>query len=164
MTGSGGGDNPDTIDPFSHILTLTRWQYFKAVLGTVFLMPFRAVGVVSVMIMAWILAKIGLAGIPKDKYDSRPFSGWRLALVRIYSYLGLACFWAAGFRVQIRGRQASRNEAPVLVGAPHSSFLESLLIIMCQASPVSRHENKEAFLVSACQAFYQTIFVDRYSN
>merc|ERR1711934_1019048 len=32
---------------------------------------------------------------------------------------------------------------------------------MCGSSPVSRHENKTAFLISACQIFYQAIFVDR---
>jgi hypothetical protein len=50
------------------------------------------------------------------------------------------------------------------VGAPHSSFLEALIIIMTGSSPVSRHENRHAFLISACQLFYQTIFVDRYSD
>lgn len=62
----------------------------------------------------------------------------------------------------MKGRQANRREAPILVGAPHSSFLEALIIIMCQSSPVSRHENEKAFLISACQKFYRTIFVDRY--
>ena len=41
-----------------------------------------------------------------------------------YRYFGYAIFYAAGFRIKIIGKQATRKEAPVLVGAPHSSFLE----------------------------------------
>ncbi len=66
-----------------------------------------------------------------------------------------------GFRVRVKGKQAIRADAPILVGGPHSSFLEALLIVMCAASPVSRHENKDAILISTCQRLSQTIFVDR---
>ena len=90
------------------------------------------------------------------------FTGWRLKLMNLYSWSGTLLFWSAGFRISIKGQQASRAEAPILVGAPHSSFLEALIIYMCGSSPVSRHENKTAFLISACQIFYQAIFVDRY--
>ena len=89
------------------------------------------------------------------------FTGWRLKLMNLYSWSGTLLFWSAGFRISIKGQQASRAEAPILVGAPHSSFLEALIIYMCGSSPVSRHENKTAFLISACQIFYQAIFVDR---
>ena len=41
-----------------------------------------------------------------------------------YRYFGYALFYAAGFRIKIIGKQATRKEAPILVGAPHSSFLE----------------------------------------
>ena len=51
-------------------------------------------------------------------------TGWRLQLMLWYRYFGYAVFYAAGFRIKIIGKQATRKEAPVLVGAPHSSFLE----------------------------------------
>ena len=51
-------------------------------------------------------------------------SGWRRQLMNWYRYFGYALFYAAGFRIRFIGKQASRKEAPVLVGAPHSSFLE----------------------------------------
>ena len=41
-----------------------------------------------------------------------------------YRYFGYALFYVAGFRIKIIGKQATRKEAPILVGAPHSSFLE----------------------------------------
>ena len=96
----------------------------------------------------------------QDKHGL-PRAGWRRVLLKLYSYLGLMVFWCAGFRVRLIGRQATRAEAPILVGAPHSSFLEALLIVMCNCSPVSRHENQHAILIKECQIFAQTIFVDR---
>ena len=52
------------------------------------------------------------------------FLGWRRKLLNWYRYFGHAIFYAAGFRIKIIGKQATRQEAPILVGAPHSSFLE----------------------------------------
>ena len=50
--------------------------------------------------------------------------GWRRKLLNWYRYFGYGIFYAAGFRIKIIGKQATRQEAPILVGAPHSSFLE----------------------------------------
>ena len=52
------------------------------------------------------------------------FLGWRRKLLNWYRYFGYGIFYAAGFRIKIIGKQATRQEAPILVGAPHSSFLE----------------------------------------
>ena len=52
------------------------------------------------------------------------FVGWRRKLLNWYRYFGYGIFYAAGFRIKIIGKQATRQEAPILVGAPHSSFLE----------------------------------------
>ena len=104
----------------------------------------------------------GLIGLSASELASNVSrKGWRRKLMDWYSSFGLLIFWAAGFRITVKGQQASRADAPILVGAPHSSFLEALIIYMCGSSPVSRHENRTAFLISACQLFYQAIFVDR---
>ena len=105
----------------------------------------------------------GLIGLSASELASNVSrKGWRRKLMDWYSSFGLLIFWAAGFRITVKGQQASRADAPILVGAPHSSFLEALIIYMCGSSPVSRHENRTAFLISACQLFYQAIFVDRW--
>ena len=154
--------NQDKIDPFSNEILLTFWDWTVLVLGTILLAPFRALGVILALSMAWLVAKIGLAGLSASEMASNVSRrGWRRKLMDWYSAFGMLIFWAAGFRVKVKGQQASRAEAPILVGAPHSSFLEGLIIYMCGSSPVSRHENKTAFLISACQLFYQAIFVDR---
>lgn len=150
------------IDPFTNEIVLTNWDWAVLILGTIFIAPFRAVGVISALCMAWFVAKIGLIGVSASEMASNVGRrGWRRKLMDWYSAFGMLILWAAGFRIKVKGRQASRAEAPILVGAPHSSFLEALIIYMCGSSPVSRHENKRAFLISACQLFYQAIFVDR---
>ena len=148
------------IDPFTHEMYLTNRDWLILVFGSVFIAPFRAIAVIFSLWSAWFVATIGLYGQDVNNVNiSR--TGWRLKLMSLYAWFGTIIFWAAGFRISIKGQQASRAEAPILVGAPHSSFLEALIIYMCGSSPVSRHENKTAFLISACQIFYQAIFVDR---
>jgi len=151
------------IDPFTHEMYLTTKDWLILVFGTVFIVPIRAIAVIFSLWSAWFVAKIGLFGQDETCINvSR--TGWRLKLMTLYAWFGTIIFWAAGFRISIKGKQAPRSEAPILVGAPHSSFLEALIIYMCGSSPVSRHENKTAFLISACQIFYQAIFVDRRSS
>lgn len=151
------------IDPFTHEMYLTTKDWLILAFGTVFIVPIRAIAVIFSLWSAWFVAKIGLFGLDETGINvSR--TGWRLRLMTLYAWFGTVIFWAAGFRISIKGKQASRAEAPILVGAPHSSFLEALIIYMCGSSPVSRHENKTAFLISACQIFYQAIFVDRRSS
>lgn len=152
------------VDPFTNEIELTTKDWICLILGTILIAPFRAIGVILGLILAWFVAKIGLIGLSASELASNVSrKGWRRKLMDWYSSFGLLIFWAAGFRITVKGQQASRAEAPILVGAPHSSFLEALIIYMCGSSPVSRHENRTAFLISACQLFYQAIFVDRRS-
>ena len=60
---------------------------------------------------------------------------------------GYVAFWFLGFRVNIIGQQASRQEAPVLIVAPHSSFLDVFTIALCYASPVARIENSKTWFL-----------------
>ncbi|XP_050664833.1 lysophosphatidylcholine acyltransferase isoform X2 [Leptidea sinapis] len=45
-------------------------------------------------------------------------------------------YLAGGMAISIRGRQASRKEAPILVVAPHSSFLDSCIVYATKMSSV----------------------------
>jgi len=151
------------IDPFTHEMYLTTKDWLILALGSIFIAPIRAIAVIFSLWSAWFVARIGLYGQDETAINvSR--TGWRLKLMSFYAWFGTIIFWAAGFRITVKGKQAPRSEAPILVGAPHSSFLEALIIYMCGSSPVSRHENRTAFLISACQIFYQAIFVDRRSS
>lgn len=45
-------------------------------------------------------------------------------------------YLAGGMAISIRGRQVSRQEAPILVVAPHSSFLDSCIVYATKMSSV----------------------------
>lgn len=93
--------------------------------------------------MIWPLARLRLAGLSKEE-RSRPVEGWRRWLFHpIVWLLSRAVFFSMGFLwVKVKGRRADLKEAPVLVVAPHSGFLDMLVLCPTQlATVVSRSEN-----------------------
>jgi len=153
------------VDPFSNYVSMGRWDWIQLAIGTVFLLPIRALLLILTLLLAWLVAKIGLMGLSEEESSSaaamKGRTGWRRKLMSAYAYFGYAVFLVSGFKVKVIGRQATRGEAPVLVGAPHSSFLEAVVMILCESSPVSRLESKNAILISTIQQFYQSLYVDR---
>ena len=152
-------------DPFTYNKRFTNLDYLIILIGSFTLAPIRAVLVAVVLSLACLLAKVGLLGydfpLTKDGIP-RPYTGWRLKLYHFYANLALWTYYASGFRVRVIGQMAaSRGEAPVLVGAPHSSFMETVSIIYFKCAPVSRYENRTFPLIGSPQVFYQSMFVDR---
>lgn len=46
----------------------------------------------------------------------------------VVCFLGKSSFRAGGMNMVVKGRQASREEAPILVAAPHSTFLDGGIV------------------------------------
>jgi len=69
-----------------------------------------------------------------------------------------------GFRLNVEGEAANRDAAPVVICAPHTSFLDVFVIAVCRGSPVARIENSKTPGMSAIQTLGHTIFVDRRSD
>ena len=82
----------------------------------------------------------------------------------MWTSAGYVAFLLLGFRVEIRGEQAARDEAAVLIVAPHTSFMDVFTIALCYASPVARIENKDTCFMWAPQAIGHTIFVNRFTS
>lgn len=57
--------------------------------------------------------------------------------------------------------QATPTEAPVLVTAPHSTFIDPLLIGMTRSTVVAKHSLASAPLVSSLARLVQVVFVNR---
>ncbi|XP_075224266.1 lysophosphatidylcholine acyltransferase isoform X1 [Lycorma delicatula] len=116
----------DLINPFVHHLELTTtYEKLKAAILTVLVLPLRIFIITSLLICAWILACVGLYGLTDEELRRKPLSGWRLRLRDVVTMLGRGTYYAGGMRYKVKGKQASRKEAPILVIAPHSTFLDA---------------------------------------
>lgn len=57
----------------------------------------------------------------------------------IQAKLAVLGYAIGGIGIKVKGRQASKYQAPILVLAPHSSFLDAIFIHMCEySSPLVR--------------------------
>lgn len=112
------------------------------ILGSV-LCPLRVLCAALCFLIMWPLARLRLAGLSQER-RRRPVTGWRRwAFHPIVWFLSRCAFFSLGFLwVKVKGRRADLKEAPVLVVAPHSGFLDMLVMCPAQlATVVSRSEN-----------------------
>ncbi|MEQ2162001.1 hypothetical protein GOODEAATRI_015475 [Goodea atripinnis] len=116
--------------------------YEGILLGSI-LVPLRITLAALFFLIMWPIARLRLVGLSKEE-RARPVTGWRCWLFHpIVWLLSRAVFFSLGFLwVKVKGRRADLKEAPVLVVAPHSSFLDMLVLCPTQlATVVSRSEN-----------------------
>lgn len=107
----------------------------------------------------WPLAPLRLAGLSQEE-RSRPVKGWRCWLFHpIIWLLSRAAFVSLGFFwVKVKGRRADLKEAPVLVVAPHSGFIDMLVLCPTQLpTVVSRSENTSLPVIGGEVAMYELI-------
>lgn len=112
------------------------------ILGSV-LFPVRILLASLLFLIMWPVARLRLAGLSEEE-RSRPVKGWRRWLFHsVILSLSRAVFFCLGyFWVKVKGRKADLKEAPVLVVAPHSGFLDMLVLCPTElATVVSRSEN-----------------------
>ncbi|VEN45570.1 unnamed protein product [Callosobruchus maculatus] len=110
------------LNPFVHRLELdTTYEKIKTYILTVILLPIRVSLICFFVITGWIFASIGLWGLTEEELRQKPLEGWR--------------------KVRVMGNPAPRKEAPVVALAPHSSFVDSIaMVIMGGPSIVAKAE------------------------
>uniref|UniRef100_A0ABD2WV41 Phospholipid/glycerol acyltransferase domain-containing protein n=1 Tax=Trichogramma kaykai TaxID=54128 RepID=A0ABD2WV41_9HYME len=122
----------DIINPFVHRLELeTTYEKIKTLVLTVTLLPIRLALITALVIIAWLLACVGLHGLSEEDLRRAPLKGWRREVVPWLCMLGRWTYQAAGMRIVIRGRQAKREEAAILVCSPHSTFIDGGIVYIC---------------------------------
>lgn len=107
------------------------------------LFPIRVTLAALCFLLMWPFARLRLAGL-SHKDRQKPVRGWRWGLFHhIVRLLSRGVFFAVGFLwVKVKGRRAGVAEAPVLAVAPHSGFLDMLVLCLTDlATVVSRSEN-----------------------
>ncbi|XP_029382294.1 lysophospholipid acyltransferase LPCAT4 isoform X1 [Echeneis naucrates] len=153
----------DFPHPFIHAVKLSRARRIRGVILGSVLFPLRIVFCAFFFLLMWPFARLRVAGLSEED-RSRPITGWRRWLVHpIVLLLSRAVFFSLGFLwVEVKGRMATRKEAPVLVVAPHSGFLDMLVLCPAQlATVVSRSENTSLPVIGDLLEFNQAVLVSR---
>ncbi|KAJ8683791.1 hypothetical protein QAD02_019583 [Eretmocerus hayati] len=110
-------------------LTRTIRFLLQTAILTVILLPIRLMAITALVIMAWMLACVGLHGLSEDDLRRAPLRGWRRELKMVICWLMRIFFICGGFHnLKVKGRQADNKEAPILALAPHSSFFDALTV------------------------------------
>uniref|UniRef100_UPI0037E98709 lysophospholipid acyltransferase LPCAT4 n=1 Tax=Semicossyphus pulcher TaxID=241346 RepID=UPI0037E98709 len=149
--------------PFFHEVKMTGAQKIRGIILGSILFPLRLTLASIFFLLMWPLARLRLAGLSKEE-RSVPVEGWRRWFFHsIVLYLSRAVFFTLGFPwVKVKGRRADLKEAPVLVVAPHSTYLDMLVLCPTQlATVVSRSENTSLPVIGALLEFNQSVIVSR---
>jgi len=151
------------LDPFEHKLSLGFWQSLKIALMSVTLAPLKLVTATTCFLLAWLVARIGLCGT-STYIESRPLTGWRRRGQDLCFWLARAMFFSAGVLwVKTKGRKESSAVAPMMVCAPHSTLLDTLVGAVTKCCPLTKIAIKTAPFMGSMAKFWQIPFVDRKS-
>jgi len=156
-------DEASETDPFRHRIKMSPMRWLRTYFLTPILVPLRFTLLIVTVFLAWVVSFISLFGLSEDEILNQPLTGWRKTNKKVASFLGRACFRLTGFMiVETKGQMASKEEASILVVAPHSTFFDGFVVFWCDLPYiVSRHENRKIPLLGKCIEFAQSLFVCR---
>ncbi|XP_013381448.1 lysophosphatidylcholine acyltransferase 2-like isoform X2 [Lingula anatina] len=155
---------PEVINPFVHDLQLTWWEKLQVAIMSVTIAPIRLVSLCVILLLAWPVAAFAVAFRSKEEKEQIvPVRGWRRILHKVCCFLYRSVFFVGGFHwIPFRGQRASAAEAPILVAAPHSSFVDVLLsIVTDMTTVVAKSDTKKIPLFGTLATFTQPIWVSR---
>ncbi|KAK0143747.1 Lysophospholipid acyltransferase LPCAT4 [Merluccius polli] len=159
----GHAATADYPHPFIHRVKMTTAQRVKGIILGSVLFPLRMTLAAVFFLLMWPLALLRSAGLSQEE-RSRPIVGWRRWLLHVLIWsLNRAVFFCLGFVwIEVKGRRADLKEAPVLVVAPHSGFMDMVVLTPTQlATVVSRSENLSLPVIGALLEFNQSVVVSR---
>ncbi|NXX82403.1 PCAT2 acyltransferase, partial [Urocolius indicus] len=133
----------------------------QTVLQGIILLPLRVICITFILLLAWLFASIATFHHPEK--GSVPLKGWRRRMIQTaLSGLTRTLFFIMGFQVKVKGRIASRLEAPIFVAAPHSSFFDAIISALTgMPSIVSRAENLSTPIFGTILSSLQPVSVSR---
>lgn len=115
------------LNPYENLVKLNKSDYLEFFLCSFTLFPIRVVLLVMLGIVAALTVLIFTIGIEEN--SEKPIRGWRLAVKRVMIVFARCTVFLAGFhRVIKRGKRASPNESRILVLAPHTTFMDTMVI------------------------------------
>ncbi|EDW07630.1 lysophosphatidylcholine acyltransferase [Drosophila mojavensis] len=152
------------INPFVHRIQIDdHIEVAKIYVLTVLLLPIRVVGCVLSLLSAWMFACIGLYGMSMEELQAKPLSGWR-KLMQYWTARAMRMVYTSGsfHYIKMKGTPATSKEAPILVVAPHSSYVDSIVVVSGHPpSIVAKRETADIPLLGRIINYAQPIYVQR---
>ena len=150
------------LNPFSHHDRIDAWEATKMAVGVV-VVPLRMMAFCFLAVVLMIWMRITMIG--QDR--SKPMSWFRYRVLQqpaYYATARLAFFVLGVVRIRIKGKLDPT--ARVVVGAPHSSWLDGMLLAMLTnaGSAVGKAEVVNAPAMGWLMAATQSVAVDRNSK
>ncbi|XP_022092039.1 lysophosphatidylcholine acyltransferase 2-like isoform X1 [Acanthaster planci] len=156
---------PTIANPFVHRIKLSIWDKIRIAVMSVTIAPIRAILAVLFLFVDWLFCSLIVMGHRKSSTEQQqPYSGWRRSMQDFVMKLGRVHIFLLGFHwIEIRGVRASPSEAHILVLAPHSSYMDALIVFACHGvvSGVSREENGRVPLFGTLVDSLQPVYVSR---
>lgn len=155
-------EKPAVYNPFISNLKMNTSDKVQMAL-LCFLIPIRMTLLLLSFIFGGLIAKLFLIGF-KESSPPVPMTGFRRFGQQIMWFFARCCAHACGFHhITVKGKLAGPEEAPVVVCAPHSTFIDGLAFgrTLGLVSAVSRIENLSAFLIGSCVRIIQPVAVSR---
>ncbi|SPP77937.1 lysophosphatidylcholine acyltransferase [Drosophila guanche] len=152
------------INPFVHRVEIdSHIEVAKVYVLTVLLLPIRVVGCVLSLLSAWMFACIGLYGMTLDDLKARPLTGWRKQMQYMTAKAMRMLYTSGSFHyINMKGTRATPKQAPILVVAPHSSYVDSILVVATgPPSIVAKRETADIPLLGRIINYAQPIYVQR---
>ncbi|EDV29061.1 uncharacterized protein TRIADDRAFT_63570 [Trichoplax adhaerens] len=135
---------PIVRNPFVHPgLNIGICRVLEFILVGIFLLPFRLLLLIFCVLLAALLSSCGLCCQSGGDNDE-PLGGCAKAMKGPVRILVRIILFAFGFHwVKVKGKIARPEEAPLIVLAPHTSFMDIFMLSTVRlVSGVSRKENK----------------------
>ncbi|XP_037355638.1 lysophosphatidylcholine acyltransferase 2B-like [Talpa occidentalis] len=152
---------PAVANPFLQETHLSVWRWISIILMGTVLVPLRVFCMFFLMVFLWPVTALLTTGLSAQ--PTKPLRRWRKRLLEpATKFLLQAIFFLAGFLVKVEGRKASRDEAPILVSAPHSTYFDVILCAVAGLpSVVSASRNATIPVVGKILLSLQPVFVTR---
>jgi len=143
---------------------MTICDLFLRVMLTLTLLPLRLLGMAIVLLgIIWPCAYLMVFGQDMEE----PSSGFRrFAMLYLYApFIRLLYFIAGVVWIRTTGSPAGVEEAPIIVTAPHSSFLDPILVWLATSAPaiVTKNDVLDIPVIGKIISTSQPVWIDRFN-
>ncbi|KAM5256388.1 lysophosphatidylcholine acyltransferase 2B-like [Ctenodactylus gundi] len=152
---------PAVANPFMQETHMGAWRWARTILVGAVLVPVRVSCIAFLLLFLWPVIVLRTVALPTR--PNKPPRGWRKNLTKtVLRFLFRVAFFLAGFLVKVKGKRATRNEAPIFVTAPHSTFFDAIACVVAGLpSVVSASQNVQIPLAGRILRSTEPVLVTR---